>query len=351
MPYLPRHRRPSWTLTIVGLLGFTLAILGVSLLAVPDLSTPRPERLALGRGAAPVAAAATPSPAVAAAASPATTATASPPTATAQPPAQSPAQGMTEVTQTVTIGAMPRSYVTFLPAHPAAPRIPELIVLHGIAVTPDQEAVRDGLLVLADLGQAVLVYPTGYLESWNGGSCCGSAYDDHVDDVGFVAALLQQAAADPSVDGVYLAGYSDGGKAAYRVACADPTLMTALIVVSAVPGAPCQAGAPVTLLQVATATDPRVSYNASSPVHVTNGYRETNVTAQVADWRVRDGCAATPTGTTVGALSTQVWSCSAGTGVQLATYASGDHAWPPGGPGTPSASQVIWAFIAQRPTP
>ena len=112
-------------------------------------------------------------------------------------PAPAVATGFTETTQTVTIGTMVRTYVTFTPVQPVAARIPAIVMLHGLAVTPDMEALRDGLLPLATSGHVVLVYPAGYLETWNGVSCCGSARAAAIDDVSFVATLLRQEQANP----------------------------------------------------------------------------------------------------------------------------------------------------------
>jgi polyhydroxybutyrate depolymerase len=227
-----------------------------------------------------------------------------------------------------------------------AARIPALVVLHGLGVTADQEAERDGLTPLAFAGDAELIYPAGFEQSWDGGSCCGPAQTAGVDDVSFVATLLRQAQANPALSGSYLLGYSNGGKVAFRVACADPSLLTGLISVHAVPGTACQAGAPVSLLQVANRKDPRVTYDSTTAAHVVGGFREATVVAQVAAWRSRDACDGTaPLGKTSGGLTTQTWHCRAATRVELATYADGDHTWPTGGNGTPSAAEVVWAFV------
>ena len=161
----------------------------------------------------------------------------------------------------------------------------------------------------------------------------------------FVATLLRQAQSDPALSGNYLIGYSNGGKVAFSVGCADPTLLTALISVHAVPGTACQPGAPVSLLQVASTKDPRVDYDSTTQAHVVGGFREATVVAQVAAWRSRDACDGNPLVATTGELGAQTWHCAAGTRVELATYAGGDHNWPTGGNGTPSAAEVIWAFV------
>jgi polyhydroxybutyrate depolymerase len=324
-----RHRQPRrWAVPAAVAGCVTVLLVGLSILAMAGLDGRPASRLALGPGPGNAGAA----PAII-------------PTSTVVPsPAVTP--GFTETTETATVAGTHRTYVTFLPVHPAAPRIPALVVLHGLGVTPDQEANRDGLIALAFAGDAELIYPAGYEQSWDGGSCCGPAQTVGIDDVSFVATLLRGVQADSALSGAYLVGYSNGGKVAFRVACADPSLLSALISVHAVPGAACEAGAPVSLLQVANTKDPRVTYDSTTPAHVVGGFKEATVVAQVGAWRSRDACTGTPAAATTGVLTAQTWNCPAGTRIELATYAGGDHTWPTGDKGTPSAAEVIWAFIA-----
>jgi len=331
MNHAPRHRQMKRWLRAATVAGCLSIVVGLSILAMPGLEERPPSRLAVGKGPGNAGAAPAGRPASA-------------PTATASPTPEV-TTGFTETTQTVTIAGLPRTYVTFLPLHPAAARIPALIVLHGLGVTPDQEASRDGLIPLAFAGDAELIYPAGYQESWDGGSCCGPAQTDGVDDVSFVATLLRQVQSDPALSGDYLIGYSNGGKVAFRVGCTDPTLLTGLISVHAVPGTACQPDAPVSLLQVASTKDPRVDYDSTTQAHVVGGFREATVVAQVAAWRSLDGCTGAQAAVTTGVLTAQTWNGTSGTRVELATYLGGDHTWPSGGNGTPSAAEVIWAFV------
>lgn len=331
MNHAPRHRKTRRWLKAATAACCLTVVVGLSILAMPGLDRAPASRLAVGKGPSH-ADAVPPSRPV------------STPTSTASP---SPADttGFTEATQTVTVAGLSRTYVTFVPDHPAATRIPALVVLHGLGVTPDQEASRDGLIPLAFAGDAELVYPAGYQQSWDGGSCCGPAQTSGIDDVSFVATLLRQVQSEPELSGDYLIGYSNGGKVAFRVGCDDPTLMTGLISVHAVPGTSCPSGAPVSLLQVASTKDPRVTYDSTTQAHVVGGFREATVVAQADSWRARDACDGAPVAATTGQLTSQTWHCTAGTRVELATYAGGDHTWPTGGNGTPSAAEVIWAFV------
>lgn len=339
-----RHRKPSrwaafaWIATCAAVCSLVLW-----LMAMPDLNGLPHSRLALGRqGPSRPNGTPNPGPSPSTNGSPAATKTATP------APTPAPRPAMTEVTESVTVGTMVRTYEIFAPSHPAAAQIPALIMLHGLGVTGDEEAQRDGLLWMADDGDAVVVYPNGYKVSWNGGSCCGSAHIEGVDDLDFILDVLRSLTANPEIKGIYLGGYSNGAKLAYDIGCVDPSLIAGVVAVHAVPGEACPDNGPVSLLEIATTTDPRVAYDSTHVIPIVNGFRETTVLGEVARWKARDACSTASMTTAAGAgLTTQNWSCSSGTRVMLATYTGGDHAWPAGGPGTPSAGQVIWTFMSR----
>ena len=254
------------------------------------------------------------------------------------------ATGTTTATVTLDVSGLSREYQVIRPVQPAADRIPALVVLHGITATIDYEEQRDGLLRVAAQGQAVLVYPAGYGRSWNAGVCCDPAMSNDVNDVGFIDRVIQQVAADPEVDParISLVGFSNGGRMAYEVDCAQPGLVTSVIAILAVPVTPCATSTPVSLLAIATADDPEVPYAAGTGP----GMGLTAVTDVVAAWRGRDGCSdSTTTNSTAGQVVTAVWGdCRWGTQVELATYASGGHNWQWGDSTTPSMGRLIWSF-------
>jgi polyhydroxybutyrate depolymerase len=234
----------------------------------------------------------------------------------------------------VKVGALERSYQIVRPAHPDGPSLPAIVVLHGSSVGIDIEEQRDGLLPLATSGRAVLVYPVGYDQSWNAGTCCGSAQLDQVDDVAFLTIVVHRVAAMQGVDprAVALVGFSNGGRMAYQLVCEKPGLVSSVAVVAAIPDDTCPPGRPVTLLQVAGSADPQIN--------------AIQLGAHVASWRARDGCTATVTTRTVGQLTLRRWThCRRGTGIELATYSSDAHTWPEGSRGTPPTAQVIWEFL------
>ena len=129
----------------------------------------------------------------------------------------------------------------------------------------------------------MVVLPAGYRRTWNAGGCCGAAGAASVDDVTFLTRLVGQVLADtPDADRgrIFLAGLSNGGRLAYRMACRRPTLFSAVAVVEAVPVELCPAvAAPVPLLVVSSTGDPLLRQAAPAPRHVIDGVAQPSSTA------------------------------------------------------------------------
>jgi polyhydroxybutyrate depolymerase len=250
------------------------------------------------------------------------------------------AAGWARTTVTYTFEGVTRSYVEARPAGADATSLPVLVELHGCCTTPYFELNRGGFE--AATGQrAILVYPAGYDEVWNAGACCGST---QVDDVAFVAdvvsrVLASEPAADPSR--VYLVGYSNGGRMAYRMACQRPGLFAAIAVFGAVNAFACPAALPSTPVLLAAGTDdPEVTVPADGIPRVVHGYFEPTLTRQALAYVDANGCTGAGLTSTSGSVLTTTWArCSSGAPVVLRRYVGAGHAWPS------DLSAVIWAFF------
>jgi polyhydroxybutyrate depolymerase len=198
--------------------------------------------------------------------------------------------------------------------------------------------------------RAVVVLPAGYRRSWNAGGCCAAARAAHVDDVTFLTRVVGQVLADtPDADShrVFLAGFSNGGRLAYRVACRRPALFTAVAAVAAVSVDACPAlAAPVPLLVVTSTGDPLLRQADSAPRSVLEGVAQPSVDATVAAWRSLNRCGPTAPDERTGELVARRWvACADGVTVELDRYLGGSHRWPLGGPLTPPAQERIWSFF------
>jgi len=247
-------------------------------------------------------------------------------------------------TYSLQVGSMSRSYEVLGPVAALPDSAPIIVVLSGIAAPVSAEIKRDYLTGYVNTGQAELVYPVGYKMSWNAGGCCGQAFQHKVDDVAFMKSLV--AAVDPGHrHPIYVVGYSNGGRMAYKVACSAPGLFDGTAVVKADPDPGCVVSHPLTILQIAALDDTAVPYAPGE-----KGKESPSATEQVAALRKVDGCSSSSAAATHSAMTLTTWAdCSGGTRVGFAVWNSGGHGfpWPQGS--TPSAAQILWSFFMKTP--
>jgi polyhydroxybutyrate depolymerase len=252
------------------------------------------------------------------------------------------------VRTTVSIAA--RSYLVVRPAGSGTTPLPVMVLLHGAGATPELELDRTGFLT--DSAPAILVIPTGINKFWNAGACCGN---DSADDVTFITAVVKQVlAAQPGADPsrVYLAGYSNGGRLAYSIACRQPKLFTAIALFGAVNAQPCLVPDPASILIADGTADPDVLLTPDGVRHTVNGYVQPAVTEEIEQYRTANGCTTTATKHTTGALTTTTWTtCTSGHPVVLALYTGVDHIWPLTVTGTPGMAALAWTFFRTQRNP
>ena len=139
------------------------------------------------------------------------------------------ATGTKSTSQFVTSDGRTRRYRTYVPTNLPTGQLPLLIALHGGLGTSDQFEANSGFDNLAEANKFVVTYPDGIsnqsdgtgFQTWNGGYCCGPAQTQNVDDVAFISSLIDTLVAQLPIDPkrVFIAGHSNGGILAYRLAC------------------------------------------------------------------------------------------------------------------------------------
>jgi polyhydroxybutyrate depolymerase len=129
---------------------------------------------------------------------------------------------------TIQVGSRLRSYVEYIPARlPAG--APLVIALHGTTMDGAQMQKWTGYEFdsLADTHGFAVFYPDAYKTNWNDCRIAGAvaAKLEHVDDVGFIRALIGKAQSEFKIDPkkVYLVGYSNGGQLAMTLATLSPS--------------------------------------------------------------------------------------------------------------------------------
>ncbi len=250
----------------------------------------------------------------------------------------------TTKTYSLTVGGLKRSYEVIAPVSGLPKSAPVIVMLSGYGATVSSEITRDQMVPYASSDQAEIVYPVAVNASWNAGGCCGYAHTHGVDDLAFMKALVP--AVDPGhARPVYVVGYSNGGRLAYRVACTDRGLFDAYAAVKGGPSPDCMVSKPVTIAQLASLDDTEVPYKPGA-----KGRELIPVTTLVAKLRETDQCAGQPIVTHSGSMTLDTWSrCGAGSRLAFATWTDGKHSFPRPPYSVPAAAQVIWSFFTNTP--
>jgi polyhydroxybutyrate depolymerase len=248
-------------------------------------------------------------------------------------------------TYSMTVGGLKRSYEVIAPAGGLPKSAPVIVMLSGIGATVSSEITRDKLVPYASSDQAEIVYPVAVQQSWNAIDCCGYANAHQVDDMGFIKALVP--AVDPGhARDIYVVGYSNGARLAYRVACTDPGLFDGYASVKGGPSPDCMVSKPVTIVQLSSLDDPEAAYNPGK----TNSLDPIPVTTLMARLHAADQCPASHAVTHSGSMTLDTWSgCADGTRLALATWTDGKHSFPRPPASVPAAAQVIWSFFTNTP--
>lgn len=125
-----------------------------------------------------------------------------------------------------------RRYVMTIPQSYAASSepVPLVIALHPATGTGEQMMRLTNYNALAETENFIVVYPDGVGGVWADGRIGDSRTVPGVDDVQFLAALIDTLTSNLNVDAsrVYVMGYSMGGMMAFRAGCALPTRIAAI---------------------------------------------------------------------------------------------------------------------------
>lgn len=269
-----------------------------------------------------------------------------------------------------------REYYLYVPPHldGAAPLV---VALHGRGGTGPGMAVLTGFDALADSHGFIVAYPSGLQQQWNYVEGI-EGYELQVSDIDFLRALVAEISARQEVDEkrVYVAGFSNGGFMAQRLACAANDVFAAFASVGAAGfgGQPsvCQAPGPMPLLFIHGSDDAVVPFQGmsqqtpSGPVTVLASVDQT-----MGFWSDKIGCEndvdGGPLPRTGQSPDTEVTvlsftGCPDGAELTIAVVLGGGHNWP-GHPGwLPSdvagnvsldldASEFIWRFFERHALP
>jgi len=267
-------------------------------------------------------------------------------------------------TGTFKFGGLTRTYTVHVPPGPPFGLV---LNLHGGGGTGGGQQGLTDFDAVAEANNLLVLYPDGFDKSWNDGRGAAPASRRHVDDVGFLVALVVKVQKEFGVapGHVFATGMSNGGFMSNRLACDHADLFAAIAPIAGTlgVGVPCNPSRPVSVLEAHGTSDPLVPFNGGD-VHGRGGISHSiSVNAMVDKWRIVDGCQGEPTidelpdvgdGTFVRRFDSTA--CAAGTEVVLYKIDDGGHTWPGGkqylpkaiiGPTTRAfdASEVIAQFF------
>ncbi|WP_243295204.1 alpha/beta hydrolase family esterase [Geothrix mesophila] len=245
--------------------------------------------------------------------------------------------------------------------------LPLVLALHGTGGTARLMAAFSGLGRLADERGFRVAYPQALGEAgtedpglgaaWNVGPGLGCPGHTELDDVGFLGAVVDRLNHRGIVDPrrVFVAGFSNGARMAYRLALEAPWVAA----IAPVAGAPIWGPSPIRAV-------PTLAFHGTEDGHIPyqggvglQGRRVPvlPVPEAAARWAALMGCDEGPVREAMDPHHLDLWS-GGGCEVGLWTVAGMGHAWPGGRPYAPgadrpapdlSASHLIWAFFEAHP--
>ena len=243
-----------------------------------------------------------------------------------------------------------RTFNLYVAPHvPTRKPVPVLLVLHGLFLDPATTEASSGLDRVADEEDVALVYPSGLDGSWNAGTCCGPSSGQHVDDVGFLAHVVDVVAQIRPIDRdrVYIAGFSNGGMMSLKAVCDRPDVFAAAASVGGTLQTSCAGNRPISAMLVNGQADTTVPYDGT-------GYSKflhtplTPVPTAAKMLAARSGCVAVRTASSYRHHTRSYRGCAPGTDLQLVTAPRLGHHWPTAKKDSVDGERIVWDFLKAR---
>jgi polyhydroxybutyrate depolymerase len=269
--------------------------------------------------------------------------------AVALPANADPGAGVSAVIGTPYDGRMRTFNLYVAPRVPATKPVPLLLVLHGLFLDPATTEATSGLDQVADSEDVAVAYPAGVDGSWNAGTCCGPSSGARVDDVGFLAHVVDVVNTVRPIDRnrVYVAGFSNGGMMALKAACERPDVFAAAASVGGTLQTSCAGHAPVSALLVNGKADTTVPYDGSSY----SRYLRTPLTPVPTAMRVlarHAGCVAVRDTSSYRHTTRTYRGCARGSALELVTAPRLGHHWPTAKKDGVDGERLVWGFLIAR---
>ncbi|MEO0079942.1 MAG: PHB depolymerase family esterase [candidate division WOR-3 bacterium] len=267
-----------------------------------------------------------------------------------------------------------RTFLVHIPPQTAGLKnLPLVIVLHGGGGNGRAVARLTGFSALADEKGFIVVYPDAVNGHWNDGRQVRQfrSQRENVDDVGFIAALIDSLAKRLKVDPkrVYATGISNGAIMCHRLGCELASRLAAIAPVAGAIAEPlngrCQPARPVSVVAINGTEDRFVPYEGGGVGLLAKRGRVVSVAQTIEFWVRANGCSTRPIVNVrdieradgMRIRQERYLGGREGSEVMLFTIEGGGHTWPGGaerprrfGPGTRGldATREIWEFFSHH---
>ena len=217
--------------------------------------------------------------------------------------------------------------------------------------------------------------PGGRLLTWNATHCCAYARENAIDDVGFIASLIDQLVASGRADPkrIFVTGMSNGAMMAHVLARELPDRIAAIApIVGALFGDEPPARGPVAAMIFVGQDDQNVpaaggplggADKRGSLAKLRQRAEDHDVAPDIAQadyWAKANGCASPVEASDKSGQVVEIrWEkCASGKPVQFYRVANNGHAWPGGRAGRAeadqptqalNASEMMWRFFQANP--
>lgn len=266
------------------------------------------------------------------------------------------------------VDGISRTYILNLPPnYYESSGFPLVIAMHGGGGSASQFESTSKLTEKANAAGFMVVYPegTGIINTWNAGTCCGSAVTNSINDVKFISQLIDKLIAAHKINPkkVYATGHSNGGMMSYRLACELSTKIAAIapngstmVVTQA-----CNPARSVPILHMHSKLDQHVVYTGGYGNGVSGVYCPP-LDSVLNVWSLKNNCSTTAEVIVSNSNYTQKrWrNCANNVTVDYYLTNDGGHGWPGGLPGGPNsdipstsinANDLLWSFFQQYQLP
>ena len=243
-----------------------------------------------------------------------------------------------------------RSYWLHIPRNYEAKNpTPMLIALHAGGSCASRMMLITNLTAQAEKYNFIIVYPNGitrcnpFWRMWNGGYCCGFAYERNVDDVGYIRTLIQHLQLRYNIDTnrIYITGHSNGAILAYRLAAELSEIIAAVAPVAGTIGGTASENSslyvipdpeqPVSVIAFHGRLDDNVPYEGGRSNKSWGTGVDLSVNESINFWVLHDNCTPIPktiTSPSGNIIIHQYTNGYNGTEVILYTIVNGGHGWP-----------------------